>query len=177
MKSKLTLILCVLFFFGSFAAVFAQTDNNLVRNGDFANVAREWPNWPTNWQPTWRGGDGYEPIKTENGRFIGWAENTYSFTLSQSVTGLTAGTYTLAADFRLNPDSTAENIVMNVYSGTTLLATRNVRAELFAQPRETDVRFELTGIRVSTAAVRIEFAGTNILKYIGIDNVVFTRDR
>jgi len=175
MKNKFTLILCVLLIFGSVGMAFGQAPANLVRNGDFAKVAKEWPNWPSDWAPTWKGGDGYESVKTENGRFIGYAENTYSFTLSQNITGLAKGTYTLAADFRLNPDSVVENIVMNVYAGTTLLKSRSVRAELFAVPRETDVKFELTGIAVSTPVVRIEFAGTNIKKYIGIDNVVFTK--
>ena len=184
MKSRFTLILCVLLILGSVGAVFAQTApkpqvTNLVKNGDFEKCAREWPNWPTDWRITFKGGDGYEPVKTEakapdtNHRFIGWAEKVYNFTLSQNITGLTAGKYTLAADFRLNPDSVVEDIVMRVYSGSTLLKSRSVRAELFAADRETDVRFELTDIQVTGAAVRIEFAGTNILKYIGIDNVAF----
>jgi hypothetical protein len=182
MKNKLTLILCVLLILGSIGTVFAQTNpqvTNLVKNGDFEKYAKEWPNWPNDWRITWKGGDGYEPVKTEvkapdtNRRFIGWAEHTYNFTLSQNITGLTAGKYTLAADFRLNPDSELKDIVMSVYSGTTLLKSKSVLAELLAAKRETDIRFELTDIQVTGAVVRIEFTGTNILKYIGIDNVVF----
>jgi hypothetical protein len=147
--------------------------NNYVRNGNFSDIAGQWPNLPLYWDTACTGGDGSSPIKTEDGRFIGWAQNVYSFTLSQDITGLTAGTYSLYAYFRLNPDSVVEDIVMNVYSGETLLKSRSVRSELLAAPRETDVRFELKDIQVTNTAVRIEFAGTNILKYIGIDNVVF----
>jgi len=184
MKNKLTLILCVLLIFGSMGMVFAQTAPaapNLVKNGDFERFSKEWPNWPNDWSIKWKGGDGYEPVKTEvkapdtNRRFIGWAEKIYNFTLSQNVTGITAGKYNLSADFRLNPDSVVEDITMSVYSGTTLLKTRSVRAELMAAPRETDVKLKLTDIQVSTPVVRIEFTGTNILKYIGIDNVVFSK--
>ena len=176
MKNKLIvgLIMCVLFIGCASSATVSET-GNYVQNGDFSKFGGEWPNLPFNWRTTWKGGDGYEPIKTEDGRFIGWAENIYSFTLSQNITGLTEGTYTLFADFRLNPDSVVEDIVMNVYSGSTLLKSKSVRDELFAVPRETDVPFELSDIEVTGRSVRIEFVGTNILKYIGIDNVVFSR--
>ncbi|MCL2126772.1 MAG: hypothetical protein FWH38_00840 [Treponema sp.] len=175
-KFVLALVVCVLLFGCASSAQVSETDTgNFVRNGDFSRFGTEWPNLPFNWSTTWKGGDGYEPIKTEDGRFIGWAENIYSFTLFQNISGLTEGTYTLSAEFRLNPDSTAEDIVMNVYSGSTLLKSKSVRDELFAAPRETDVLFELNDIAVSGRSVKIEFAGTNILKYVGIDNVVFSR--
>jgi hypothetical protein len=148
---------------------------NLIRNGDFARFSNEWPNLPSNWTTTWKGGDGYEPIKTEDGRFIGWAENIYSFTLSQNITGLTEGVYSLSAEFRLNPDSIVEDIVMNVYSGSTLVKSMSVVADLLAAPRETDLLFEMTGIEITGRSAKVEFAGTKILKNIGIDNVVFTR--
>jgi len=183
MKNKLFLFLVVLFIFSSIGTVFGQAANpNLVRNGDFSRIAREWPNLPLDWNTTYRGGDGFSPIKSEDGRFIGWAENIYSFTLAQNITGLTNGRYNLAAEFSLNPDSVVGDITMNVYSGSTLLKSRSVRNELFAVPRDNDgrvrdIRYELTDIQVTGATVRIEFVGTNILKYIGIDNVVFTRVR
>ncbi|MCL2126773.1 MAG: hypothetical protein FWH38_00845 [Treponema sp.] len=178
MKIKFSMIFCVLLIFCTFGTLFAQAANpNLVKNGDFSRAAREWPNWPNDWNITWKGGDGYEPVKTEKEKFCGYAENTFSFTLVQNITGLAAGSYTLSADFRLNPDSVAEDIVMNVYSGATLLKSRSVRAELFAAAKETDVRFDLTGIQVKSPAARIEFAGTNIKKTIFIDNVVFSKDR
>ena len=179
MKNKFLLILAVLLIAASFGSVFAQTppNPNLVKNGDFARFAKEWPNWPFDWSPTWKGGDGYEPVKTENGRCIGYAENLFSFTLSQNITGLSKGKYSLSADFRLNPDSVVEDIKMNVYAGKDLLKSKSIRAELFAAEKETDVRFELADIQVNGAVVRIEFAGTNIKKYIGIDNVVFIKTK
>jgi hypothetical protein len=157
-------------FIGAVSAI-----KNYVKNGNFSNVASVWPNLPAEWDTTCTGGDGHSPVKTEDGRFIGWANNAYSFTLSQDITGLAGGTYSLSAYFRLNPDSVAGDIKMNVYSGETLLKSRSVRAELFAAPRETDVEFKLTDIAVTGDTVRIEFAGANIVKYIGIDNVVFSR--
>ena len=169
-----TLIIGVLFI-GCASSGSVSESGNLVKNGDFSRFAGEWPNLPFNWSTTWKGGDGYEPIKTEDGRFIGWAENIYSFTLAQNITGVSPGTYTLFAEFRLNPDSIVEDIKMSVYSGSTLLASKSVRDELFAVPRETDVLFELSGIEISERSAKIEFAGTNILKYIGIDNVVFSK--
>ncbi|MCL2127514.1 MAG: glycoside hydrolase family 26 protein [Treponema sp.] len=151
----------------------ASVTGNYVLNGNFSSTAAAWPNLPEGWDTEWTGGDGSSPVKTEDGRFIGWAKNAYSFTLSQTITGLAEGTYSLSADFRLNPDSAAEDIVMNAYSGETLLKSASVRAGLFAAPRQTDVRFSLAGIPVTDAEARIEFAGNNILNYIGIDNVSF----
>jgi hypothetical protein len=177
MKNKLiilALIMCVLFI-GCVSPGQVSETGNYVKNGDFSRVGNEWPNLPANWSTTWKGGDGYEPIKTEDGRFIGWAENMYSFTLFQNISGIAEGTYSLSAELRLNPDSVVESIVMNVYSGSTLLKSKNATAELLAAERETDVLFELTGIEVTGRSVKIEFAGTNILKYIGIDNVVLSK--
>ena len=176
MKNKFLLILVALLIFGSFGSVFAQTAPNLVKNSDFAKFAKEWPNWPFDWNIKWKGGDGYEPVKTENGRCIGYAENLFNFTLAQNVTGLSKGKYSLSADFRLNPDSVAEDITMSVYAGNNLLKSKSIRADLFAKPKETDVRFELDDIQVSSAAVRIEFTATNVKKYVGIDNVVFCKN-
>ena len=178
MKIKFIVYLVIFaLFFGcaSSATVSEPGDGNYVRNGDFSRFASEWPNLPNNWSTTWKGGDGYEPIKTEDGRFIGWAENIYSFTLFQNISGLAEGTYFLSAEFRLNPDSAAEDIVMNVYSGSTLLKSKSVREELFSLARETDHLFELTDIEITGRSVKIEFSGTNILKYVGIDNVVFSK--
>ena len=177
MKNKFFLILAVLLIAGSFGSAFAQTPPpNLVKNSDFAKFAKEWPNWPFDWNIKWKGGDGYEPVKTENGRCIGYAENLFNFTLAQNITGLSKGKYTLAAEFRLNPDSAAEDITMSVYAGKDLLKSKSIRAELFAAAKETDIRFELGDIQVAGAAVRIEFNGVNVKKYIGIDNVVFSKN-
>jgi hypothetical protein len=176
MKLKIVpvLIVCIMVI-GCATAAPVSDSGNYVLNGDFSKFGSEWPNLPYNWRTTWKGGDGYEPIKTEDGRFIGWAENIYSFTLFQSISNLVPGTYTLSAEFRLNPDSVVEDIVMNVYSGAALVKSKSVRDELFSVPRETDVLFELGGIEITGRTVKIEFAGTNILKYIGIDNVVFSK--
>ena len=155
----------------------AVDSDNYIKNGDFSRFGSDWPNLPYNWSTTFKGGDGYEPIKTENGRFIGWAENKYEFTLYQNVTGLPAGTYTLYAEFRLNPDSIIEEITMSVYSGKDLLKSLDVGPDLRGEPRETDILFELKDIVVSGGSVKVEFAGANILKYIGIDNVVLTKQQ
>ena len=186
MKKKLVwalfiCVLCIVFFGCASSAPASEETGNYVKNGDFSKFGSEWPNLPFSWSTTWKGGDGYEPIKTEvlapdtNRRFLGWAENIYSFTLSQNISGLTAGTYTLSAEFRLNPDSIVEDIVMNVYSGGSLIKSKSVREELFASPRETDVLFELPGIEITGRTAKIEFVGVNIIKYIGIDNVIFSK--
>ena len=146
---------------------------NLVKNGNFSLCESVWPNLPLYWDITSTGGDGHSPVKTENGRFVGWANNVYSFTLSQDITGLDAGTYTLSADFRLNPDSVIDDITMSVYSGASLIKSKSVCADLLAAPRETDTKYELSGIEITGPEAKIEFAGTDILKFIGIDNVIF----
>ena len=153
----------------------ASESGNYIKNCDFSKFGKDWPNLPFNWSNTWKGGDGYEPIKTEDGRFIGWAENTYNFTLYQNVTGLSSGTYVLFAEFRLNPDSVIEDLTMSVYSGKNLLKSLDVGPDLRGAERETDILFELGDIEVTGGSVRVEFAGNNILKYIGIDNVVFSK--
>ena len=179
LKIALALIICALLI--SCASAGGSGDSgvdgsgNYVRNGDFSRFASDWPNLPYNWSTTFKGGDGYSPIKTENGRFIGWAENLYSFTLHQNIAGLTPGKYFLTAEFRLNPDSIVDDMVMNVWSGRTLLASLSVAAELRGAPRETDIMYELLDIDVPSNSVRIEFIGTDILKYIGIDNVFFAK--
>ena len=179
MEKKLIVILLICTLFMGCASSSGPTpvteDGNFIQNGDFARFGSEWPNLPFNWRTTWKGGDGFEPIKTEAGRFIGWAQNIYSFTLFQDIRGLTEGKYNLSAELRLNPDSEVGDIVMNVYSGSTLAKSRSVRAELLAAPRETDVLFELTDIDITGSSARVEFAATNILNYIGIDNVRFSK--
>ena len=150
--------------------------DNYITNGEFTRVASEWPNLPFNWSTTFKGGDDYDPIKTESGRFCGYAENTYSFTLYQNVTGLPAGKYTFAAEFILNADTTVQEIKMNVYSGRTLVKSLDVGTELRGLPRETMHLFELTDIDAS-GSVRVEFAVNSIVKTIFIDNVVFFQQK
>ena len=160
---------------GGGSAAAGDESGNFIKNGDFAKFGADWPNLPYNWSTTWKGGDGYEPIKTENGRFIGWAENIYNFTLYQNVSGLPAGTYTLFAEFRLNPDSIVEDLTMSVYSGKNLIKSLDIGPDLRGEERETDVLFELSGIEVKGGSVKVEFAGANIKKYVGIDNVVLSK--
>jgi len=180
MKSKFILILAVLLVIGTTGAIFAQTAGpNLIKNGDFSKHPTAWPALPNDWNFRWSDGDGYEPIKTEDGRFIGWAEKPYSFALLQNITNPAAGTYTLSAYFRLNPDSNVVNngkVTMSVFSGRTLIKQRVIHTELLAMPREKDHFFDLKDIPITGGVIRIEFEGVNISKYIGIDNVVFSRN-
>jgi len=170
-------VLCIGFFGCASSASVSDETGNYVRNGDFAKIGSEWPNLPFNWNVSYQGGDDENgsPIKTENGRLIGWARHAYSFKLSQNIKGIPAGTYTLCAELRLNSDSEVGDIVMNVYSGSKLIKSKSVRDELSAATRETDVLFELTDIEITGSSAKIEFVGTNIVNYIGIDNVIFFR--
>nr|MCR5756080.1 hypothetical protein [Acetatifactor sp.] len=85
---------------------------NLLPNGDFDELGSEWPNLPVGWNITYEGGDGWSPVKGQDGAFVGYAENPYRFTLSRKVEGLVNGTYRVKADIVLLNDGFAQNITL-----------------------------------------------------------------
>ncbi len=144
---------------------------NYVTNGDFAMVNEEWPHLPLSWNTAYEGGDGWSPIKGENGSFIGYANNAYTFTLSQEISGTESGLYQLLANIRLN-DGIVEDVVMTVKTGDTILAQQSVLSRLAAN---TTVPVSLENIPVGTENITVVLSGTIGSKGLAIDDVALHR--
>ncbi len=142
---------------------------NLMTNGDFTAVATDWPNLPTGWDAVYTGGDGWSPIKGDSGTFVGYADAAYTFSLSQSISGIEPGIYALTADAVLN-DGVVNGVKFAAKNGeTTLLEADQLSYLTLGNPGK------LEGITITEGTVTIVISGDIGSKGLALDNVVLVR--
>jgi hypothetical protein len=144
---------------------------NYITNGDFTLVGSQWPNIPVDWVASYEGGDGWSPVKGENGALVGYADNAYTFTLSQAVSGIEDGLYKLSANIKLN-DGIVNDVVMTVKAGETVLAQQSVFSHLAAN---TSVPVSIENIPIGTDTVTVTISGDIGSKGLTIDDVALIR--
>jgi hypothetical protein len=144
---------------------------NYITNGDFTSLGTEWPNLPVGWDTAYTGGDGWSPIKGENGTLVGYATAPYTFTLSQEVTGLASGYYKLTASIKLN-DGPVNDVIVRVMAGDTVLSEISVYSRLAVN---TPVTVSLENIPVSAEAITVIIYGDIASKGMAIDDVSLIR--
>ncbi len=140
---------------------------NLVTNGDFTSQEEEWPNLPADWETGYTGGDGWSPIKGQDGVFVGYADNAYTFILKQNIPDIQAGMYQLAVDIVLLNEGYANAVTIGVND-----TVKDVTAEVNAADY-TKVKIDKAVITGGMASIVItgDFKG----KGVKIDNVSLRR--
>jgi len=137
---------------------------NLLINGELTDLASDWPNLPIGWNVTYEGGDGWSPVKGENGTFVGYAENAYTFVLSQNVADLVNGTYKVEADIQLLNDGFAKNVTL-----TAAEETKDVTGLVDASGMKT---VTLDNVVVTDHELTVSVSGEFTGKGLKVDKVV-----
>jgi len=152
---------------------------NKVRNPGFIALYED-ESLPRAWSTSWSGTG--NPLKVEHGRLVGNSPS-YSFTLSQVITGLTSGTYEFSI-FVKKANTTVlgpQSLTMNVYSGDDKIATKNI-SSIVAGLMTQNVNNTLSNdewidldVNVTTSSVKIEIVGANIRNYLALSGASFRK--
>lgn len=145
---------------------------NYIVNGDMAETNTEWPNLPTSWDSAYEGGDGWSPIKGENGAFVAWASAPYTFTWSQIVTDLERGVYELNADLKQHNDNVLNSLTLTVTDAAgEVLASKDLTTALTTDVWNTYTLSDIT----AEGDVTVTFTADVKTSGIAIDNVALYR--
>lgn len=139
----------------------------LLQNGDFNSLEADWPNLPVDWDTSYKGGEGWSPIKGENESFVAYSGQPYTFDLSQTVT-LGSGVYSLSALMTLN-DGVNNDVEMIATIGNDILVSKSVLEELIAST-PTDVTLDQISIS-ETSEITFTIRGDFESKGLSIDDV------
>ncbi|WP_026669658.1 cellulase family glycosylhydrolase [Butyrivibrio sp. AE3006] len=136
---------------------------NVILNGDFEEVEADWPNLPLYWEISSEGAD--YPVKGENGKFVGYTDegNPYTFTISQTINDLPAGTYTLSAEIELLNEG---------FDNSISIAVNDSSAEVNGDITVGEARVvELTDIEIVDGVATVSISGDFTGKGLKVDNV------
>lgn len=146
-------------------------EENYVNNGEFNDLAEDWPNLPKGWDTEYTGGDGWSPIKGDKGEFVGYADNSYTFKLSQDIKEIPQGLYQLKADIKLN-NGTVNSVSMGAITLDGIDLGTDVLDKLDTESYKT---VTLDNIAIKDGKVTIYITGEIGTKGLAVDNVKFIR--
>lgn len=143
-----------------------EKPTNYVVNGDFSSQEADWPNLPTDFTYAYEGGDGWTPIKGEDGRLVGYAENAYTFTVEQTITDLQNGIYSLSADMKL----------LNGVVNEVILGAGEQSSDVLSRLNDTqDTTVTIENVEVRDGILRVYISGDVESKGLSIDNLALQR--